>query len=726
MLPADNKDMIITRPTYTQFTLKEQLAKLKYAGFDDKLIVAKELLDNACDEAEKSGGPVEISLSDDARFTVTNRGKMTEEELDTILDLSVLLSAKYNHCAYTRGRIGLGLKYAIMLSYQDSDDKEFVIASNGLTYTIRLADRQALDPKKVLSVTKESCTDDGCVRVSVEIRDCPFLKIYVPCYITSNPHISFSFNGKGYPKTVNLEKETNVDIFSYSKEGFRAFARDHKKFASDFTYDGFVRLFGVTIPGELPTDWDTLYDLIMAHATRIKPPFVGQKAIAKRTAQLGYTLLRYRANEYPDGSAAEIAVLNEAWPPHGDYNPQRMLVAVNGSSVHPHTIRFGQTSLIQCKLPDDTRVLYFAYYSTTPRFEGQSKEYVRISDNVKQDIEAILKEKKTTKKAPWFLTTKADRIYLPEPYSRRLGVYQKTYDFFNECARIIDTLVAQVGLITVRQLYYRLVVEHIIAHLPEVYDKFNAHLVRARELGLIPYEVFTDRSRGERHPNVLALDESPEQFLNDVLRRSLMVPGNPDPWQNQPYHVELWIEKDALVPFFDRVATEKQVILFPCRGFSSLTKLHNAIVRFQGYIDRGKQGIRIVYAGDLDPSGWSIYENIIKRLGQMNKRGFDIVVDRFALLEDQVFGLLDVPFKQKDSRLAGFKKRFRFLKGAYELDAMPPLQLMDMARKAVEKYFDPGLDQGRALEVRAWQDEYRHLITDIFGRLGMDPGQMKG
>ncbi|MCG6533305.1 MAG: hypothetical protein L7F78_01145 [Syntrophales bacterium LBB04] len=243
-----------------------------------------------------------------------------------------------------------------------------------------------------------------------------------------------------------------------------------------------------------------------------------------------------------------------------------------------------------------------------------------------------------------------------------MRIFRKTYDFFNECARIIETLVKQVGLITVRQLYYRLVVEHIIAHLPEVYDKFYSHLVRARELGLIPYEVFTDRSRGERHPNVLSLKESPEQFLKNILRRSFTVPDNPDPWQNQPYHVELWIEKDPLVPFFEQVAAEKQVILFPCRGFFSLAKFHNAIIRFQSYIERGKKGIRIVYVGDLDPSGWSIYENIIERLGKMNKRGLDIVVDRFALLEDQVFGLLHLPFKEKDSRLEGFKERFRRLK----------------------------------------------------------------
>ena len=374
-MPADNKEMIITRPTYTQFTLKEQLAKLQYADFDDKTIIVKELLDNACDEAEKRGGPVIISL--DERFTVTNRGKMTEAEIDMILDLSVLLSAKYNHCTYARGRIGLGLKYAIMLSYQESDAKEFVIASNGISYTIRLSDRQAVDPKQVLSVTKEACEDDGCVRVSAEIRYESSLRHYILLYIASNPHIPFVFNEQDFPATAAIQKETDVDIFSYSKEGFRAFARDHKKFALDFTYEEFVRLFGVNIVEELPTDWDELYDLIRAHAKKLHPPLVGQKAIAQRATQLDYALLRYQANHYPDGSAAEIAVLDHTWPPKGSYNPERRIVAVNGSSVPALSIRFSDSSLMECKLPDANRVLYLSYYSTTPRFEDGTNSCTR-------------------------------------------------------------------------------------------------------------------------------------------------------------------------------------------------------------------------------------------------------------------------------------------------------------------------------------------------------------
>lgn len=284
-------------------------------------------------------------------------------------------------------------------------------------------------------------------------------------------------------------------------------------------------------------------------------------------------------------------------------------------------------------------------------------------------------------------------------------------------------LTKDVDLITVRQLYYRLVIEHIIANSPDVYNKLDHHLVTARERGLIPYDVFTDRSRDEQHPHVISLKQSPKKHLQEIMRSILSVPENADRWQGQLYHVELWIEKDALVPFFIQVAREKQVTLFPCRGFSSLTKLNNAMVRFRWAVAKGKAGIRIAYAGDLDPSGWSIYETIQEKLDQMNKTGLDIKVDRFALQEDQVSDLLPIPYKESDSRLRAFHAKFPLLPGAYELDAVPPLELMNMARAAVDEYFDASIDQGRMKEVKAWQDEYKLLLADIRARLGMDPEQ---
>ena len=156
------------------------------------------------------------------------------------------------------------------------------------------------------------------------------------------------------------------------------------------------------------------------------------------------------------------------------------------------------------------------------------------------------------------------------------------------------------------------------------------------------------------------------------------------------------------------------------QGFSSLTKLNKAMVRFRSAVARGKKGIMIVYAGDLDPSRWSIYETIGEKLNRMNQTGLDIIVDRFALQEEQTYHLLQLPYKESDSRLRAFQMKFPLLFGAYELDAVALVELMNMARTAIDKYFDPDLDEKRMKEVRAWQDEYRLLVANVLGKLGMD------
>lgn len=84
-------------------------------------------------------------------------------------------------------------------------------------------------------------------------------------------------------------------------------------------------------------------------------------------------------------------------------------------------------------------------------------------------------------------------------------------------------------------------------------------------------------------------------------------------WEFQDYYLELWIEKDALVRLFKDIAQKYQLLLFPSRGYTSLTKIHNAINRFEEKTHKGKKCV-VLYFGDLDPSGWDIYRNIKERL----------------------------------------------------------------------------------------------------------------
>ena len=174
--------------------------------------------------------------------------------------------------------------------------------------------------------------------------------------------------------------------------------------------------------------------------------------------QLGFKLLRYGQNSYPDGSAAEIAVLERSEDLSVPFLSHNMIVGINGSSIPALSIRFSRDGLVGLKLPKD-RSLFLAYYATTPGFEGQNKEQLRVNDALKGDIEELLKEKRPRENADWVLNLPSHDIHLPEPYSKELRMRKKTYLLLNECARIIEGLVKEVGLITVRQLYYRLVVE---------------------------------------------------------------------------------------------------------------------------------------------------------------------------------------------------------------------------------------------------------------------------
>ena len=59
---TEKDEMFIARPYYTQLTLKEQLGRISHAYLDVQLLVVKELMDNACDQPERLGGPVGVKF----------------------------------------------------------------------------------------------------------------------------------------------------------------------------------------------------------------------------------------------------------------------------------------------------------------------------------------------------------------------------------------------------------------------------------------------------------------------------------------------------------------------------------------------------------------------------------------------------------------------------------------------------------------------------------------
>ena len=73
--------------------------------------------------------------------------------------------------------------------------------------------------------------------------------------------------------------------------------------------------------------------------------------------------------------------------------------------------------------------------------------------------------------------------------------------------------------------------------------------------------------------------------------------------QSQSVALEIWIEKDALSHICYGVAAEYGVLVAVARGFSSITFKHECAERIRDNLTQCKS-TKILYFGDLDPSGW--------------------------------------------------------------------------------------------------------------------------
>lgn len=241
------------------------------------------------------------------------------------------------------------------------------------------------------------------------------------------------------------------------------------------------------------------------------------------------------------------------------------------------------------------------------------------------------------------------------------------------------------GVLTIRGLHYQLVSRGMTNDIQH-YKRVVAATGQARWDGIISFDAFSDRDRAlacytEAEP--VYLDDKQEQAKEQI--RLWMTSYYRNKWENQPYYPEVFIEKKALEGVFYKPCKRHEIALGACKGYPSLTFLHDAALRFNRAWERGQTPI-ILYFGDYDPSGEDIpralEENIIK-LGCPN-----IEVRRICLMEKQVVAwhLPPAPTKLTDSRTANWDGL-----GQVELDAVRPEKLIELLDAAVADIFDVDL-----------------------------------
>jgi hypothetical protein len=170
---------------------------------------------------------------------------------------------------------------------------------------------------------------------------------------------------------------------------------------------------------------------------------------------------------------------------------------------------------------------------------------------------------------------------------------------------------------------------------------------------------------------------------------------------DQPYLVEVWVEKstqnDVLMPISQRYA----VNLVTSIGFQSISGAIQHLKRVRNL----HKPSRIFYISDFDPAGDGMPVAVARQLEfwlQKHAPGADITLQPLALTHAQVvdYALPRIPIKESDKGKRGFEERYG--EDAVELDALQALRpgtLAQLVRAAIAPYRDDTL-QDRLMEVR--------------------------
>ncbi|MCG5239565.1 hypothetical protein MCW82_07255 [Azospirillum doebereinerae] len=233
--------------------------------------------------------------------------------------------------------------------------------------------------------------------------------------------------------------------------------------------------------------------------------------------------------------------------------------------------------------------------------------------------------------------------------------------------------------LTLRQLYYQFVARALIPNTMQSYKRLGQIVNDGRMAGLIDWEAIEDRTRNVRSVSTWPTPKS----IIEASARSFRLPR----WRDQPCHVEVWIEKDALVGVIEPVCTAHFVPYFACRGYTSQSEQWRAGRRLARANELGKRVI-VLHLGDHDPSGLDMTRDNDERLALFAGDVEAVEIRRLALNMDQVRKHKPPPnpAKEADSRFADYVKRFG--DKSWELDALDPTIIDTLIRDQLRELID--------------------------------------
>jgi hypothetical protein len=252
-------------------------------------------------------------------------------------------------------------------------------------------------------------------------------------------------------------------------------------------------------------------------------------------------------------------------------------------------------------------------------------------------------------------------------------------------------------------MFYALYSLGIIPNTKSAYQSLSRITARAREDGQLPVDCFADQSR-QVIQDFDDVYESPEDYIERAISHLANASNKYHEtiprWNGQPEYVEVWIEKDASSGTFRSILGNRQVLIVPTRGFSSVL-FNNSNFQRLLYFQQQVKNVHILYFGDLDHSGESISSTVLEKF---NHYGIDVDFQRISVTEQQMMQF-DLPRNpdpetltklRRDPRRQSFMNKHNGELFQIEIDALQayaPLEFKNLVQNSVDRYFDERIYQ---------------------------------
>ncbi|HXV89296.1 MAG TPA: hypothetical protein VD710_09445 [Nitrososphaeraceae archaeon] len=236
----------------------------------------------------------------------------------------------------------------------------------------------------------------------------------------------------------------------------------------------------------------------------------------------------------------------------------------------------------------------------------------------------------------------------------------------------------------------------------------------------LPIDCFADETRGVIQDFIDDF-ETPNHYIKDKLDFLFNLAENYKyfipKWHDQPYYVEVWTEKNAMVGTLRSILKGLDVRIVYNRGFDSISNTRKTFLRLKKAWQQEKK-VRIFYLGDLDPSGDAMDETMRENLNvffnvDTHESTGDYSFKRIAILYEHIerFKLKENPDEKvlkklaDDPRKESFKAKYGIAPGKetdnklfqIEIDALAaadPVEFKKMVTDEIESCFDPDIYEG--------------------------------